>query len=210
MIFIVKEKQCKICKETKPLGEYYSIEKTNSKGEEYTYFFPYCKKCDIKKAKNSNFDRELHNELCRQWRNRPENRVLINKHAKKHRAKGGSLEWQRNNKDKIREYANQHQSHKITKHEWDICLEYFKYKCAYCGMSQDDAKEKYDNYLHKEHVQHDGLNDISNCIPSCKSCNSSKWIFSLAEWYNEQNPVYMKSRLNRINKWLKDYKKYIE
>lgn len=209
-MIIVAEKQCKICKETKPLDEYYSIEKTNSKGKEYTYFFPYCKKCSIERAKNSNFDKELHKELCKQWRNRPENRVSIRKHLNKYRDKGGQLEWQRNNKNKIQEYANQHQSHEITTKEWESCLKYFNYCCAYCGISEDDAKEKYNNYLHKEHVDHKGSNDLSNCVPACKSCNSEKWTHELEEWYKIGNPNYQKRRLNKILKWTnKEYKKFL-
>lgn len=210
MVIVVTEKQCKICKETKPLDEYYSIEKTNSKGKEYTYFFPHCKKCNIEKAKNSNFDKELHKELCRQWRNRPENRGSIRKHLNKYRDKGGQLEWQRNNKDKIQEYANQHQSHEITTKEWESCLKYFNYSCAYCGISQEDAKEKYNNYFHKEHVNHKGSNDLSNCVPACKSCNSKKWTYELEEWYKTGNPNYQKRRLNKILKWTnKEYKRFL-
>ena len=33
----------------------------------------------------------------------------------------------------------------------------------------------------------DGKNDLSNCIPSCESCNSSKNIKTLNNWYNHEN-----------------------
>ena len=54
------------------------------------------------------------------------------------------------------------------------------------------------------------MNDLSNCVPSCKQCNSQKHTDSLEEWYNEDNIKYSKRRFNRIHKWLDgDYKKYI-
>ena len=54
-------------------------------------------------------------------------------------------------------------------------------------------------------------NDLSNCIPACNSCNSSKWEHSFDEWYMPNNPIYSQVRLDKINKWLnKDYKFYIE
>jgi len=54
------------------------------------------------------------------------------------------------------------------------------------------------------------VNDLSNCVPSCKQCNSQKHTDSLEEWYNEDNIKYSKRRFNRIHKWLDgDYKKYI-
>lgn len=65
--------------------------------------------------------------------------------------------------------------------------------------------------LHKEHVDDSGANDLSNCVPSCQSCNSSKNIFSLEEWYTEDNLNFTEERLSKIYRWLnEDYLKYIK
>lgn len=179
--------------------------------------FPYCKKCNIKKSKQwglrnyehsrkasrdwyqSEGNRERKNQRDREWRK-------LNKEYKKEY----QLQWQRENKDRVKEYREQHKAHDITEEEWKGCLEYFNYSCAYCGTHQDKAKEKQGNLLHKEHVAHNGTDNLSNCIPACKSCNSKKWTFKLDEWYNLRNPIYDKNRMNRITKWLtEDYKQYI-
>jgi len=69
--------------------------------------------------------------------------------------------------------------------------------------------------LHKEHFDHDGNNEIDNCIPSCHSCNSSKRKFSFEEWYRPDNKrlkngTYNEERKNKILKWInEDCKNYI-
>lgn len=98
-------------------------------------------------------------------------------------------------------------NHDITKKEWESCLKYFNHSCAYCGILNNEAKKKYNNYLHKEHVDHNGSNKIDNCVPACKSCNSKKWEFTLEEWYSEDNENFTYERLDKIKKWInEDYK----
>lgn len=64
--------------------------------------------------------------------------------------------------------------------------------------------------LHKEHVDDSGANDLSNCIPSCQSCNSSKHIFDFETWYRKYEH-FNEKRLHKIIKWLvEDYKHYKE
>lgn len=101
-------------------------------------------------------------------------------------------------------------THDISNEQWEDCLKYFNYLCAYCGIAQEEAKSLYNNNLHKEHVDHEGENDLSNCVPSCKQCNSEKRQFALEEWYNDNNSKYSKDKHLKLLKWLnKDYKKFI-
>ena len=58
--------------------------------------------------------------------------------------------------------------------------------------------------LHKEHVDHNGANDLSNCVPACQSCNSSKWEFDFNDWYCPNNPVFTQERYEKIVKWLEE------
>jgi 5-methylcytosine-specific restriction endonuclease McrA len=115
------------------------------------------------------------------------------------------------NIEAIRSYTRErsNKNHKITKIEWESCKKYFDNKSAYCGFDDQEHKKLYNQQLHKEHVIHNGENDLSNCVPSCKHCNSQKWEFTLEEWYNEGNPSYTKERYDKIIKWLKeDYKQF--
>lgn len=114
-------------------------------------------------------------------------------------------------KEKYKIYNINHRIHDISKKEWEACLFIFDYKCAYCNCSLEEAKEKYKQNLHKEHVNPEGANDLSNCVPACRICNECKWIFVLDDWYNENNPKYSKSNYNKIIWWITEgYKNYIE
>lgn len=59
----------------------------------------------------------------------------------------------------------------------------------------------YKQQLHKEHVDHEGANDLSNCIPACKTCNSHKWEFDMESWYRNYEH-FSEERLNKIKEWL--------
>lgn len=119
--------------------------------------------------------------------------------------------WIDRNKYRFKGYSEfrmLHKKHDISKEEWNDCKEYFNHSCAYCGVH---VNLHYRNYkgtlqkidLHKEHVDHNGANDITNCIPSCINCNSQKWTFTLEEWYNDSNENYTYERLNKIKTWIK-------
>ncbi|WP_412729342.1 HNH endonuclease [Cytobacillus praedii] len=88
--------------------------------------------------------------------------------------------------------------------EWVACKNYFNDSCAYCGLHIDEHFEEFNQDLHRDHVNHEGANDLSNCIPACKRCNGSKWKFELVEWYSEKNENYSIERLGRIHKWLNE------
>lgn len=99
-------------------------------------------------------------------------------------------------------YNEKTKSHDITDVEWEKCLGHFNYSCAYCGITQEDAIKTYSNRLHREHVDCNGADDLSNCAPACKSCNSRKHTFELSEWYDSDNLTYTKKRYEKIINWL--------
>lgn len=210
----VVTKECTICGENKPLCEYYSIEKESKKKGKYIYYHPYCKKCASKKA----YQNELNNEESRKRQNSDRVKARRAKTKRKWHQENKEHEreyqrkWRQNNREKLKEYnlnklANK--THDISNTEWNSCKEYFDNSCAYCGMSEEAAKEKYGQQLHKEHVNHEGSNKLENCVPACKGCNSSKHTFSIKEWYNEENERYSQERKDKVNKWInKEYSKF--
>lgn len=158
-------------------------------------------------------------ENVKRFYSTPKGKASKRKESKKAVEKGKAREWQRNNKDKVREYnrnREQNKKHTIDKNEWAACKNYFNDCCAYCELPQKEHfkywKGEYKNIdLHREHVIHDGSNDLSNCVPACQSCNSSKSTYRLEEWYCEGNESFEQERLDKINKWLsEDYKIYIK
>jgi len=57
------------------------------------------------------------------------------------------------------------------------------------------------NILHKEHVDDNGANDLSNCVPSCQSCNSTKNLKTLEEIIELKIiEKFTQEKYNKINK----------
>jgi 5-methylcytosine-specific restriction endonuclease McrA len=67
--------------------------------------------------------------------------------------------------------------------EWQTLVERNEHKCFYCGVvtTSEEGKRK----LTRDHLiplSKGGTDDISNVVPSCKSCNGSKGDKTLEEW----------------------------
>jgi hypothetical protein len=182
--------------------------------EEYFYknksspdnFYPYCKKCILNKYQEN---KEEYNkkrvENARKNRERSRAAIKKSKMKKPEKYKLHSKIWRENHPEKIREYnlkRKMHKTHDISDEEWYSCLDYFNNSCAYCGTSEKEQYDLYNESLHMEHVIHDGSNYIDNCVPSCTRCNTSKRDFDFNDWYNENNEVYSKRRYNKIINWM--------
>lgn len=128
---------------------------------------------------------------------------------------GYQIIWRKKHPDKCREYSKLHKNHDITEIEWKNNKKYFNYECAYCGLpvekhffTRNGITKNGD--FHKDHAIDNGKDNLSNCIPSCMSCNSSKKEESLNNWYNIKNPNYTYERYYKIYMWIRyDYKTYI-
>jgi predicted ATP-dependent protease len=212
-------KQCSECREFKELSEFYSQNKTRKDGTKYIYYNPECKECTKKRTYTW---QEKHIDKKRKYalkdNAKPHRKQQMKILNKKRRENGEYREWQQNNTDKIKEYAEKRSEkiHEISENEWDSCKNYFNYRCAYCGLAIEEHYIRFNGKIilgdfHRDHADDKGENDLSNCIPSCKICNTSKHDNGLDEWYNENNPNFSQTRLNKIHEWLdKDYKKYID
>jgi hypothetical protein len=119
-------------------------------------------------------------------------------------------------KQKVYQKKYKKKKHKITKQEWLDCKNYFNNCCAYCELPVEEHYRRYNKGiqkidLHKEHIDDNGTNDLSNCVPSCQSCNSGKREEEFNVWYNKDNHKFTQERYNRIIKWLtEDYKLFIK
>lgn len=190
---------------------------------------PTCKRCDISRG-SKNWNEDINgfrdrNKKCSKDRydNIPENKEKKLKQSQQRRLDGKHAEWLKTpaGKESGRKAweKRKHKNHKINKKEWVACKDYFKNEdgewcCAYCGALWKDHYRVYagklvKSDLHKEHADDEGSNDLSNCIPSCLSCNTSKHKYTLEFWYSSDNPNFSQERLNKINKWLdEDWKLY--
>lgn len=137
--------------------------------------------------------------------------------------------WLQENKDHKREYLKEYRIknpkkfqqytkkrdlykyHNISNEEWEACKKYFNYECAYCGKTLKENKREFNQDLCKDHFVNNGNNNLTNCIPACKNCNSKKSTKTIEDWYNPDNPTFSYERMNKILQWLtEDCFLYIE
>jgi hypothetical protein len=179
-----------------------------------------CKKCSSKRSREivlKNHDKYIEYQI--QWHidNKKYHNTNKRQWHKDNKEKSKSIykEFIKNNPDKVKQYSLNHRNHDITKKEWNANKNYFKNDkeevvCAYCGFLEKEHIELFGKQLHKDHVIHDGYNDIRNCIPACYDCNCSKWQNDMEEWFKEQT-FFTEDKLEKIKKWCnEDYKQYIE
>jgi hypothetical protein len=199
-------KMCSDCNEWHPMTEEYFY-KNKSSPDGYN---PYCKKKAIERSLNNrNKNREENlakmREYGREYMRRPDRVLKQREVSNKRRLDGKHKEWRKKNPDKVKGYnlkRNMNKKHDITDQEWFACLDYFNNSCAYCGISEKEQFELYNENFHMEHVDHNGSNYIDNCVPSCTSCNTSKFTFEINDWYNEDNEIFSKRRYNKIISWM--------
>lgn len=206
-------KLCSICNKEKEISDYYTYNKKRANGEEFLYIPPYCKECTKVKSRKWALDNpETVVESNRKMNEKRRDFLREYKRENKQLYKEYTRRWQLNNKERVSEYNKfrLNKVHTISKKEWEDCKTYFNYSCAYCGVSETEHKKIHKQQLNREHVDHNGANDLSNCIPACRPCNSSKRQYSISEWYNDLNENFTYERLNKINQWLEnDYKEFL-
>lgn len=217
----IKERKCTQCEEWFPETIEYFYMHNKSKPEKG--YQAECKVCARKRSfENKWANIEKAHEADRKYKEKHkekikrEKKIWVEKNYERHietREK-----WFLKNPDKVKEYneKRQHKNHKINKTEWENCKKYFDYQCAYCGLPISEHYYTRKGVtklgdLHKEHVDHEGTDGLSNCIPSCGSCNDKKWMYAFDDWYNEENLNYTEERYDKIMKWLmEDHFQYIE
>lgn len=205
---------CKKCNIDKPLTEFYQTIKKDG-----TIFFRKdCKSCvRIRNRKYISEHPDVHKKNRKSYESKPERIEYLKQSIKRQRESGYTLKWLKENPDKVKSYneKRQHKNHKINTKEWESCKKYFNHRCAYCGLKIEEhyfTRKGITKLMdfHKEHVDHQGSDGLENCIPSCKTCNSSKHTSSFKDWYNNKNIIYSEDKFNKITQWLnEDFKKYV-
>jgi hypothetical protein len=210
-------KICSKCKRELPETEEYFYKSKNKTGYR---LMAECKECARERTINNYQDpikNQKKKEYMKIWREGNINEVAeydreyYKKNGKHRREK--AKEFLRKNPEKAKEYQVKRKlkNHDISKTEWIYCKEYFNNCCAYCGLPIEEHYRSYNENpknidFHKEHAVYNGPNDLSNCVPSCQSCNSEKNVKSLEFWYNPNNPKFSEERYNKLIQWLQgDY-----
>lgn len=213
------KKQCNICMEIKESSEFYNQRRRSKKRGEYIYYNPECKECTKQKAmKWKSNNREAVSKSNFKYTQKKDYKFMRRRIIKKYNDSGKRKEWEISNSDKMKAYRlkNMNKEHQISNEEWEDCKQYFNHRCAYCGLAIEKHFVRHNGQtilgdFHREHAINKGENDLSNCIPSCESCNCEKYTSDYFDWYLTDNSRYSEERLNKITKWLnEDYKQYIK
>jgi len=181
------------------------------KTEKHLYRNPVCKEC-VKSAnlKRTRDNPEKRKEQIKRDNARPKKIQAHRANGKRQRESGYTKEYMNRPEVKDKKYTENHRIHDITTKEKLSLLKIFDYKCAYCHMTAEKHKIKYNERLHDDHVDHEGYNDLRNDVPACKSCNCSKWKFDMEKWFREQD-CFTEEKLEFINWWTSEgFKDYIE
>lgn len=209
-------KKCSKCEETFPATlDFFYKQKINTKNGVGYKLTSYCKECQKKQSnKWISGNRERHNETQLKYFRTEKGRNTRYPEKEKQRLR----KWQIENPERIKGYSekrSQNKTHNISTKEWEECKKYFNHRCAYCELKiechfiQHRGKTILGDF-HREHLIHDGENDLSNCVPSCKSCNSSKGESKFEEWHRFNEDITLESKM-KIYTWINyDYKKFKE
>jgi hypothetical protein len=199
----LNSKVCKICNKNEPSNEFYK-NKANKDG-----LHSYCKKCVIEKSRiNNQKNPEKHRESRRKAESTEHGKSVKRKMNEKIRKEGKYRKWQSENRNKIKEYNEKwkfHKSHDISNEELDMIYEYTNNSCMYCGMTEADSIQEFNQKLHKDHAYNNGSDGIDNCVLACKSCNSSKHDKDWIEWFTTKD-FYTEERFVMILDWLNMWK----
>jgi len=208
IIYDVDHKLCAVCNIYKPsTTEYfYKNDKNSTDG-----LHNRCIKCEIIKAgqwiKNNpeSFKKAYKNYMkTDSWRAYKKENYI--------KTKDLTIQWRKDHPEKTKQYIQNHRNHDISTKEWKACQEYFNYVCAYCGKTLEQQYKQNNHQFHKEHVDHEGYNDVRNCVPACTNCNSTKKEKTIEHLFNINIiSTFTQDRYDKIMLWCnEDYKQYIE
>ena len=197
------------------LDNFYRNDKNKS-----DYLHPDCKRCSIARTSKRRLEKlpEIKEYLTDYYKKHREDIIASNQKYQEdkkdyYRELGKKFRGKEESKVKMQKYwqTRKHKSHKMSDKEWLGCKQYFDFKCAYCGMTEEEHKKICGKGLHKEHVIFDGRNDIKNCVTACHKCNRNKNEKTLNEFYNKDNKIYTYEKYHKIYLWLRyDFQKYIQ
>ena len=103
------------------------------------------------------------------------------------------LEWRANNKHIVNASTARRRARKrgladsLTTKEWESCLDYWQFRCAYCDTQLEFPVKRGASMDHFIPLSHPGClgTIMENIVPACFSCNSSKHNRDALTWLIE-------------------------
>lgn len=202
-------KVCTECGKDLPLSSFYKQKReTKTKGIFYVYKSE-CKECTKSKSQKwTENNRDKHRTYVKKYYKTDKGRENLER--KKDSTAERRKRFRNNNPEYMRvhnqnRYANKNNLQAdFTVEEWSNCLDYFDHCCAYCGISEEELHSK-GEVLEQEHVipvSKDGGYTKSNILPSCHSCNMSKYTNDFEEWYLNYEMYSEEREQNIVNYFL--------
>jgi len=154
-------------------------------------------------AKRQKENREVNKEKLKMERETPEFKKYVREYYRKNKKilYEKKKEYAKTHRDEINIIAQRGRNRRrnlpstLTVEQWENIKIHFDNKCAYCGKELFLAQ---DHFLA---LSKGGEYTANNIIPSCKSCNSSKWNRDFFTWYKTYE-FYSKTRESKILKFL--------
>ena len=165
-------KRCTRCKADKPIADFYPHAKRKDGLSDW------CKECFRERRKRRYAE---HREEEKQYSDayRKQHADSCNASSKRYR-------------ERLREADT-----KSIQREFEKCLKYFDYCCAYSGLPLGDDYQ----FDHVVPVSKGGDNSIFNLVPCLPNINLSKGAKDFETWYNEQE-FYSAQRHYKIKEWI--------
>jgi hypothetical protein len=120
--------------------------------------------------------------------------------------------WHAANPDKVKERnrrrlawkraARRTALHPVTRAQIDARFALWSNRCAFCGVAAGHERNRGYERLTVEHVlalTKGGLDEASNIIPACSTCNTGKKVSPAENWYRQQ-PWFTEARWRKIQR----------
>ena len=101
-----------------------------------------------------------------------------------------------NNVHKRKEWEKQ--GNGFTPAQWEECLAFFNYECAYSGKPLDGQEVEVEHIVARANG---GVHEIWNICPAIREVNNDKRAKNMEQWYSQQE-FYSEHRLQRIYDWM--------
>lgn len=172
-------KFCPVCNQAKSVGHF---------GKNGKLLRSRCKQCETRKS--------VENKAKNNYYSRPEVQQRRRQQSREYK----KTKYNTDEEYRIAEIKRCHERRtnlegSYTIQEWLEVVQLFDCSCVYCGSKHNLTVE------HVIPIALGGTNNISNIVPACASCNSSKQDRELISWYTSK-PFYDEARLNNILKYI--------
>lgn len=224
--------QCKDCRKEYQ-SQWYKENKEEAKERQKQHYKE--NKEEIKEYQKQYFkqyyveNKEKIKEYHKQWRQenkeeikeykkqyRKENKEKRNEHQKQHYKENKEYykQYYKENADRYRQRSQKRRAikkrlpHTLTLDQWEKIKNDFNNECAYCGKTEQEHREEFNEQLHQEHfipLSKGGEYTHNNIIPACRSCNTSKNNTDFFEWYPTYEH-YDKQRETKILEYINNQK----